>query len=139
VTRAGAAMRTVARTLTNRLVNPFVRRLLERGWWPRTQALLETKGRRSGLPRRVPVGNGLRGSTFWVVSEHGYGADYVKNIRHDPRVRVKVGPRWYDGTAEILPDDDARERLRRLRRPVNDAMLRLVGREHVTVRIELDV
>ena len=136
--RPRAVKRALARAVTNRLVNPVLRRLLERGWWPRTQALLETRGRRSGLPRRVPVGNGLRGNTFWVVTEHGYAADYVKNIRADPRVRVKVGRRWYDGTAEILSGDDARERLRRLRRPVNDAMLRLVGTEHITIRIELD-
>lgn len=137
--RPRAVKRAVVRAVTNRLVNPVVRRLLERGWWPRTQALLETKGRRSGLPRRVPVGNGLRGSTFWIVSEHGYAAAYVKNIQQDPRVRVKVGRRWYDGTAEILPADDVRERLRRLRRPVNDGMLRLVGTDQITIRIDLDV
>lgn len=124
--------------MTNRLVNPLVRRLLERGLWPRTHALLETRGRRSGLPRRVPVGNGLRDGTFWIVTEHGYAADYVKNIQRNPRVRVKVGRRWHAGTAEILPGDDPRERLRRLRRPVNDAMLRLMGTEQLTIRIDLD-
>ena len=93
------AKRRVSRFVTNRVVNPFVRRALEHGLAPRTHALLETKGRRSGLPRRVPVGNGLRGDQFWIVTEHGYAADYVKNIQADPRVRVKVGRRWYSGTA----------------------------------------
>jgi deazaflavin-dependent oxidoreductase (nitroreductase family) len=130
--------RTVARTVTNRIVNPFVRWLLERGLWPPTQALLETTGRRSGLPRRVPVGNGLRGDSFWIVTEHGYSSAYVKNIQAEPRVRVKVGRRWYDGTAEILPDDDPRERLRLLGRPVNDSLLRLVATEQITIRIDLD-
>jgi deazaflavin-dependent oxidoreductase (nitroreductase family) len=125
------------RFVTNRLLNPVVRRLLERGLWPRTQALLETTGRRSGLPRRVPIGNGLRGDTFWIVTEHGYAADYVKNIQQQPLVRVKVGRRWYGGTAYLLPDDDPRERLRRLGRPVNDAMLLLVGTELVTIRVDL--
>ena len=119
-------------------MNPIVRPLLERGLFPRTHALLETKGRKSGLPRRVPIGNGLRGDLFWIVTEHGYGSDYVKNMQKDPRVRVKVGRRWRSGTAHLLPDDDTRERLRTLRRPVNDALVRAVGTEHLTIRIDLD-
>jgi deazaflavin-dependent oxidoreductase (nitroreductase family) len=126
------------RFVTNRLLNPGVRRLLERGLWPRSQALLETTGRTTGSPQRVPVGNGLRGGSFWIVTEHGYAADYVKNIQKQPRVRVKVGRRWYEGTAQLLPDDDVRERLRWLGRPVNDTLVRLVGTEHLTIRVELE-
>jgi len=126
------------RFVTNRLVNPFVRRMLEHGLWPRTQALIETTGRTSGLPRRVPVGNGLRGDSFWIVTEHGYAADYVKNIQREPRMRVKVGRRWYDGTAQILPGDDPLQRLQWLGRPVNDAALLLVGTEQITIRVDLD-
>ena len=133
-----SAKRAVARFVTNRLVNPVVRPLIARGLWPQTHALLETTGRRSGAPRRVPLGNGLRGDTFWIVTEHGYAADYVKNIQRDPRVRVKIGGRWREGTAEILPDDDPYERLRWLGRPVNDTALRLVGTQHLTVRVDLD-
>ena len=132
-----AAKRAAMRFVTNRLLNPVVRPLLERGLWPRTQALLETTGRKTGSPRRVPVGNGLRGDSFWIVTEHGYAADYVKNIQTQPRVRVKVG-RWYEGTALILPDDDPRERLRWLGRPVNDTLLLLVGTEQVTIRIDFE-
>ncbi len=100
--------------------------------------MLETTGRKTGSARRTPVGNGLRGGSFWIVTEHGYAADYVKNIQAQPRVRVKVGRRWYQGTAQILPDDDPRERLRWLGRPVNDALLLLVGTEQVTIRIDLE-
>ena len=130
--------RAAARFVTNRLVNPVVRRLIAGGLWPRTQALLETTGRRTGQPRRTPVGNGLREGSFWIVTEHGYAADYVKNIQADPRVRVKVGRDWYSGTARILPDDDPLERLRWLDRPVNDAALRLVGTQQLTIRVDLD-
>ena len=136
--RGRVAKRRVSKWVTAKLVNPIVRPLLERGLFPSSQALLETTGRRSGLPRRVPVGNGLRGDRFWVVTEHGWAADYVRNIQKDPRVRVKVGPRWYTGTAHLLPEDDPRERLRWLRRPVNDSLLRMVGTEQLTVRIDLD-
>ena len=142
MTRGGPARsvrkRAAARFLTNRIVNPIVRPLIARRLWPRTHALLETTGRRSGLPRQTPVGNGLRDGTFWIVTEHGYEADYVKNVQADPRVRIKLGSRWLEGTAEILPDDDPRERLRWLGRPVNDTALRLVGTEHLTIRVQIE-
>jgi deazaflavin-dependent oxidoreductase (nitroreductase family) len=136
--RARRAKRAVARSITNRLVNPVIRPLISRGIFPRTHALLETTGRKTGMPRRTPLGNGLRGDAFWIVTEHGYGADYVKNIQHDPRVRVKVGRRWREGTAQILPDDDPHERLRWLDRPVNDTLLRAVGTQQLTIRVDVD-
>ena len=130
--------RRISRFLTTRVVNPVVRPLIARGLFPRTHALLETTGRRSGLPRQVPVGNGLRGNTFWIVSEHGYRSAYVKNIQENPRVRVKIGRRWREGTAHILPDDDPIRRFRALRRPANDALVRLAGTELLTIRVDLD-
>lgn len=135
---AGPFKRRLSKFATVRVVNPFVRRLLEWGLFPRTHALLETTGRMSGKPRRTPVGNGLRGNTFWIVTEHGWSADYVKNIRRNPQVRVKVGRDWHSGTAEILPDDDPRERLRKLDRPVNDSLLRAVGTEMLVIRVDLE-
>src|SRR3954453_20943370 len=129
--------RRLSKLVTVRLVNPLVRPLLEHarlpGW-----ALLETTGRRSGQPRRVPLGDGLRDGAFWIVTEHGWAADYVKNIQADPRVRVKAHGRWRTGTAHILTDDDPLTRLRWLGRPVNDTMLRLVGTEQLTIRVDLD-
>ncbi|HEX8156669.1 MAG TPA: nitroreductase/quinone reductase family protein [Solirubrobacteraceae bacterium] len=130
--------RAAMRFVTNQLLNRLTRPLLERGLWPRTQALIETTGRTSGLPRRVPVGNGLRDKRFWIVTEHGYGADYVRNLQQDPRMRVKVGRHWHSGTAQILVDDDALARLRWLKRPVNDALLLLIGTQQLTIRVDLD-
>ena len=130
--------RQVARFTTNRLVNPVVRRLIERGLLGDAWALLETTGRTSGQPRRTPVGNGLRGDQFWIVTEHGWNADYVKNIQADPRVRINLGGRWRTGTARILREDDPYARLRWLRRPVNDAALLAVGTEQLVVRVDLD-
>jgi deazaflavin-dependent oxidoreductase (nitroreductase family) len=135
--RLPTAKRRLLRTTTNRLVNPIVRPLVERGALDPGWALLETRGRRTGRPRVVPIGNGLRGDTFWIVTEHGYHADYVRNIQADPRVRVKVAGRWRAGTAHLLPDEDPYRRLRLLRRPVNDALLLAVGTEQLVVRVDL--
>ena len=93
--------------------NRIVRRLLEIVIAPRVYALLETTGRRTGQPRRTPVGNGLAAAsdTFWLIAEHGMRAGYVRNIQANPRVRVKLGRRWRVGTARLLQEDDALQRL----------------------------
>ena len=129
--------RRVAKFVTNRLVNPLVRRALEAGLPGTGAALLETTGRKTGQPRRTPVGNGLRGEHFWIVTEHGRHAAYVKNITANPRVRVKVGRKWFEGTANILEDDDPYERMRWLKRGANDSMVRLMGTEHLVIRVDL--
>ena len=136
--RPGGAKYKASKWLTTRLVNPVVRPLIERGWFPSMTALLETTGRKSGQPRRTPVGNGLRGDTFWIVTEHGWHADYVRNIAANSRVRVKVGRTWHSGTAHILEDDDPLARLRWLRRPLNDSMLLANASELLVIRVDLD-
>jgi len=105
----------------------------ERGLAPGT-AIVETIGRKSGEPRRTPVGNGLAGDTFWIVAEYGRRAAYVKNIEANPHVRVCVRGRWREGTATLLPEDDARARARGL----NGAMVRAVGDDLLTIRVDLD-
>ena len=130
--------RGVSRFVTVKLVNPIVRPLARRGLLGGGTAVLETIGRKSGKPRQTPVGNGLRGEHFWIVTEHGWHSAYVKNIQANPRVRVKVGRRWYEGTATILPDDDPYERMRWLKRPANDSAVRLIGTQQLTIRVDLD-
>ena len=132
-----ARKRRWSRFASVRLLNPVMRRALETGLVP-GWALLETTGRRSGQPRRVPVGDGLRGAHFWIVAEHGRHANYVRNIEQNPRVRVKVRRRWLEGTAHLLPDDDPRARLRMLRRPWNDIGLRAMASEMLVVRVDID-
>jgi len=101
------------------------------------QAILETTGRRSGLPRRTPVGGRIEGPSFWLVSDHGVTSNYVRNIQADPQVRVQVRGTWYSGTAVILPDDDARKRLKRLPR-MNSLLVKMLGTDLTTVRIDLE-
>jgi deazaflavin-dependent oxidoreductase (nitroreductase family) len=119
-----------------RALNPLVRAALERGLTPPGYALVETVGRKSGEPRRTPVGDGLDGQFFWIVAEHGRQAAYVRNIEANSRVRVKVKGRWRSGTAHVLPDDDPLGR--RLDRRLNAAVVRAMGTDLLTVRIDLD-
>lgn len=137
----------------NRVVNRVVLALVERGLAPATYAVLETKGRRTGMSRRAPVASGLEGDTFWLIAARGERASFVRNIRADPRVRVKARParirdgirmQWRSGTAHPLPEDDARARHRRLGRgrPVyrldGIALRALDTGGMMTVRIDLD-
>ena len=111
------------------------------------RALIETIGRKTGKPRCTPVGDGRVGKQFWIVAEHGMRADYVRNLAKNPRVRLKLRhgilARWYDGTANVLPHDDPRERQRWLAQQLpasrtNAAIVRLLGTELLTIRIDLD-
>ncbi|MGW2830585.1 nitroreductase/quinone reductase family protein [Streptomyces sp. NPDC001286] len=117
-------------TAFQRVLNRVTRRLP-------THTLLETTGRTSGLPRRTPVGGRRTGGSFWLVSEFGERSQYVRNIKADPRVRVRLRGRWHTGTAHLLPDDDPVARLRGLPR-MNSATVRTVGAGLLTVRVDLD-
>jgi len=85
----------------------------------------------------TPVGNGLDGDTFWIVAEHGRSAGYVRNIEADPHVRVKIGAGWRDGVAHPMPDDDPRARQRAIGLRFNAAVVRAMGTELLTVRVDL--
>ena len=122
----------LSRYVVNPIVKLAVRLRLVRGW-----AILETRGRKTGRPRRNPVGNGLAGDTFWIIAEHGRKAGYVRNIAADPRVRVFVGGGWRTGTAKALPEDDPLERQCSLP-ALNARVVRLMGTDLMTVRIDLD-
>jgi hypothetical protein len=84
---------------------------------------------------------------FWLVAEHGMKAGYVRNIERDPHVRLKLrdGLRtcWSTGTAHLLPDDNPRERQRRLAGHLpssagNATAVRLFGTQLLSIRIDLD-
>jgi len=132
--------RHLVRLLQKYVVNPPLKAALWLGIVPPTHALLETKGRKTGRPWRNPVGNGLSsdGRTFWIVAEHGRNAGYVRNIVADPHVRVKLGRQWRSGTAEIRDDDDPVGRLKQIGRPINGMMVRSMGTDLLSVRVDLD-
>lgn len=131
------------RRLEKYVFNPPNKLLLRLGVAPKAFALLETKGRRTGAARVTPVGNGLDGSVFWIVAEHGIRCDYLKNLLADPNVRVKVGRRWRNGTAAVVDDDDGFARRRGLDRKngligrADGVIFRASASEPVTIRVDL--
>jgi deazaflavin-dependent oxidoreductase (nitroreductase family) len=132
--------------LQQSVINPVVRLAWDLGVPIPGDALLETTGRRTGLPRRTPVCDGLEGGTFWLIAQRGRAADWVRNIEANPRVRIKIsGLRagWRAGTAHILDGDNPRDRQRLLSRANLARRLCLcttkaVNTNPLTVRIDLD-
>jgi deazaflavin-dependent oxidoreductase (nitroreductase family) len=120
---------TVTHTFQQRIANPVMRRLP-------VQTLLETTGRTSGQPRRTPLGGRRIGDQFWFVSEFGERSQYIRNIKADPHVRVRLRGRWHSGVAHLLPDDDPRARLRELP-AFNSFGVRTFGTDLLTVRVDL--
>ena len=103
----------IVHTLQKYVVNPPIKLALAVGLPLPGYALLETKGRKTGKPRRTPVGDGRVGNQFWIVAEHGMKAGYIRTLERDPHVRLKLreGLRyhWHAGTAHLLLEDDPRE------------------------------
>jgi deazaflavin-dependent oxidoreductase (nitroreductase family) len=143
--RAGRMTRRqeISAFVERKLLNPIVRRLLLLGIAPRAFALLETVGRRSGRPRLTPVGNGMEDHVFWLVAEHGTRTHYVRNLLANPRVRIKVGRRWRQGSATLVPGEDGRRRRRQLDRAngiigwLDGLAFRAAATDPCTIRIDL--
>jgi|SoiMethySBSTD1v2_1073268.scaffolds.fasta_scaffold1475226_1 deazaflavin-dependent oxidoreductase (nitroreductase family) len=112
-----------------RIANPLMRRVP-------IQTLLETTGRKSGEPRRTPLGGSRIGDQFWFVSEFGEKSQYVQNIQANPQVRVRLRGRWLNGTAHLVPEDDPRARLRSLPQ-FNSMGVRTFGTNLLTIRVDL--
>ncbi len=130
--------RRISTFVSTRLFNPLVKTLMNVGIPAPGVVILETTGRKSGEPRRTPVGKAIEGDTLWIVAEHGRKAGYVRNIEANPRVRVKVGRKWREGTARPLPEDDARARQRKIPNKMNSAVVRAMGSDLLTVKVDLD-
>ncbi|MDT5246243.1 MAG: hypothetical protein QOD36_3619, partial [Mycobacterium sp.] len=100
------------------------------------QTLLETTGRKTGEPRRTPLGGSREGNQFWFVSEFGDKSQYVKNIQANPQVRVRLSGKWHSGTAQLVPDDDPHARLQSLPQ-FNSFGVRTFGTNLLTIRVDL--
>jgi deazaflavin-dependent oxidoreductase (nitroreductase family) len=73
---------------------------------------LTTTGRVSGEPREIEIWFGLERDTVYMLAQGRERADWVKNLRRDPTVSVRIGGETIGGRARIVdePDEDARAR-----------------------------
>lgn len=125
-----------------RLRDRMARAAVGAGLMRKSTALLETIGRKTGETRTTPVTNGLDGDVFWIVTEHGRAANYVRNIEANPTVRVRAGARWRPGTARVV-DENPVARLERIaqlnpRAGINTRIVKRDATEMLVIRIDLD-
>ena len=87
---------------------PHLMKFLYRsGWAPalgRLVLLLTTTGRKSGQPRLTPLQYEEIDGAIYVASALGTKADWFKNLRANPCVKVRIGSREFDALAEPVTD-----------------------------------
>jgi deazaflavin-dependent oxidoreductase (nitroreductase family) len=63
---------------------------------------LTTIGRTTGLPRQIEIWFVVCRERFYLFAERGEAAGWVKNIRRNPKVTVRIGEWQIDATAHVL-------------------------------------
>ena len=81
---------------------------------------LTTTGRRTGLPREIEIWFTEREGRYYVIAEHREHAKWVRNIRENPRVQIRVGELQLNGTARLV-DDEREPELARAIKALSDA------------------
>jgi deazaflavin-dependent oxidoreductase (nitroreductase family) len=66
--------------------------------------LLETTGRKSGLPRITPLQYDEIDGTIYIGSARGVKADWFQNLAVNPNVKLTVGSRQFQGYADPITD-----------------------------------
>jgi deazaflavin-dependent oxidoreductase (nitroreductase family) len=70
---------------------------------PNEQVLyLTTVGRKTGRPREIEVWFVTFSGRFYLFAETGETANWVRNIRHDAKVKVRIGGRQIEAVARLL-------------------------------------
>lgn len=73
-----------------------------------------TRGRVTGRPHEIEIWFGLKGSTLYLLSGGGETSDWVKNMRADPSVTVKLGKRTFRGQARFPLEAEEAQKAREL-------------------------
>jgi deazaflavin-dependent oxidoreductase (nitroreductase family) len=70
---------------------------------------LTTTGRRTGSPHTIEIWFATHGDRVYLLSGGGERSDWVRNIRAEPRVGLRIGDRDMICRAEVVgdPDEDA--------------------------------
>jgi deazaflavin-dependent oxidoreductase (nitroreductase family) len=70
---------------------------------------LTTIGSRTGLPREIEIWFVVHDDRFYLFAETGGAAAWIKNIRRNPRVVIRIGEERIDATARVLDREIDRE------------------------------
>ncbi|WP_040820322.1 nitroreductase family deazaflavin-dependent oxidoreductase [Nocardia jiangxiensis] len=130
----------VERNIGRYVVNPLFRNLNRIGIRSSFATELETIGRKSGQPRRVPVSVRFEDDGAWIICQHGLRSGWGNNVAANPNIRLRQGNQWRTGIAELRPEDDVVARARafaphRLLAPLTAAGFAALQTTPVSVRV----
>ena len=74
---------------------------------------LTTIGRVTGKPHEIEIWFGVEGNTLYMLSGGGEKSDWVRNIRREPAVKVRVDERTYEGRGRLVAPDSTEDGLAR--------------------------
>lgn len=66
---------------------------------------LTTKGRVSKRPHEIEIWFGAQNNTLYLLSG-SETSDWVKNLRRDPAVSVRIAKHTFTGTARVVQDQE---------------------------------
>lgn len=75
---------------------------------------LTTTGRVSGKPRTIEIWFGLSGPALYMLAGNGERAQWVRNLRKQPRVSVRIGEQAFPGQARVVTDAEEDALARRM-------------------------
>jgi deazaflavin-dependent oxidoreductase (nitroreductase family) len=70
---------------------------------------LTTIGRKTGLGREIEIWFVELNSRFYVLAEHGYKAQWVRNILANPLVTIRFAGRHWKATGRVLEPETESE------------------------------
>lgn len=65
---------------------------------------LTTIGRKSGNPHEIEIWFGIQGNSLYLLSGGGDDSDWVRNLRANPNVTVRIAKHTFSGTAHIVSE-----------------------------------
>ncbi len=66
---------------------------------------LTTIGRKSGKLHEIEIWFGIQGNSLYLLSGGGDDSDWVKNLRANPNVMVRIAKHTFTGIARIVDEE----------------------------------
>ena len=63
---------------------------------------LDTTGWKTGRRHKIEIWFVENGGKYYVMSERGKNAHWVRNVMHDPKVSFSTGGKSFSGSANII-------------------------------------
>ena len=77
-------------------------------------AYLTTRGRRTGRPHTIEIWFAASGGRVYMLSGGGDHSDWVRNLKAEPTVGLRIGSRTWMATARPVADPEEDAEARRL-------------------------